>query len=568
LWVASIVQRTGADDKALQAINYALQIMPESVSARQAMATLRTNQLLPRPPKGLGGTGPVRPAKGSGTETRDLGRSKTTKGQDPVTEARQRALTQLAGYLFEQQEEQSKSRPIRRSAGSIMRGSGEAGADETDMADQTKLLRLLGQAIEEQTQGLDALAMVDLQNAMEAGLSHPAASFNLGLLASVSAEDPTTALRDLQFAMKNPEYALAAHIVAGQTLRHVGRFADAARQYLEALKLADAATASPAEAEDIKQLYEPVIAGQIAGMNERELTELCQNVAGLLSESEWRANLTQARMQLPPQPAGNPPLLLAEMLLQTRSTQVVESLSAIRRLAERNLLRTAMEEAYSGLQYAPTYLPLHTQIGDILLKENRVEEAIMKYGVVARAYSVRGEAGQAVAMLRKLIQLSPSDLTVRQQLIEQLVSCGQAVEAVRAYLELADIYYRQMELDKARSTYVTALRMVQTTSTSREAIIEILNRMADIDLQRLDLRQALRIYEQVRNLRPADPKVRMDIVALNFRIGQEGAARGELESFFTYMNKNARGYSILGFLKAMADEHPELADFARSAGLR
>jgi tetratricopeptide (TPR) repeat protein len=368
--------------------------------------------------------------------------------------------------------------------------------------------------------------------------------------------------------MKHTEYALASHIVAGQILRQTpGRTSEAASHFLEALKLADAATAPPAQAEDIKQLYDPVIAGQISSMDEKDLGELCDNVAGLLSENEWKANLTQARLQLPPQPEGNPPLLLAEMLLQTRSTQVVESLSTIRRLADHNLLRTAMEEAFTGLQYAPTYLPLHTQIGDILLKENRYEEAIQKYGVVAHAYSVRGEAGQAVAMLRKLIQLAPSDLNLRQQMIEQLINSGQPDEAVKCYMELADIYYHQMDLDKARATYVIALRLVQGSSASRDSIVEILNRMADIDLQRLDLRGALRIYEQVRNLRPADPKVRMNIIATNFRIGQETAARSELDNFFSYMDKNSKGYPRIGFLKALADEHPELSDFARAAGI-
>jgi tetratricopeptide (TPR) repeat protein len=566
LWVASIVQRTGADDKALQAINYALQIMPENTNARQALAMLRVNQLLPRPPKGQGGTGPVRANPAQASEAKPGAAPRQVKTMDPVSEARQKALTQLADYLFEQTEERSKSRPIRKSAGAILRGGGEgASPEEAEQVEQAKVLRFLGQAVEEQSQGLDALAMMDLDNAMQAGLSHPAAYFDIGLLASYSAEDPEPALRDLQLAMKYPEFALAAHIVAGQTLNTLGRIPEAAQHYLEALKLADAATAPPEQADDIKQLYDPVIATQLAEMDEKDLTELCKNVAGLLSENVWRENLTQARMQLPPQPEGNPPLLLAEMLLQTRSTQVVESLSMIRQLTQQNMLRTAMEEAYTALQFAPTYLPLHTQIGDILFKEDRFEEAVAKYSVVARAYSVRGEAAQAVNMLRKLLHLSPSDLTLRQQLIEQLINGGQVEDAIRAYMELAEIYYHQMDLERARSTYVTALRLVQNSSANRDWIVDILSKMADIDMQRLDLRQAMRIYEQIRSLHPVDPKVRMTIIALNFRMGQEGASRAEIQNYFAYMEKTVSGFSRAAFIKALAEEHPELSEMVRGA---
>lgn len=561
LWVASIVQRTGADDKALQAINYALQIMPENQPARKAMAMLRSNQMLPRPPKGIAGTGPMRPAAekpaSKGEETAQ------TKELDPVSEARQRAMAQLANHLFEQKEEQARSRPLRKTPGAILRGRAAEGGDG---AEQAKLLRFLGQAIEEQSQGMDALAMVDLGNAMEAGLKHPAAYFSIGLLAAGGTEHPESALRDLQTAAKSPDYTLAARIIAGQTLKQLGRMREAAVEYLEALRLADAQTVSPEQAEDIKQLYDPVIATQVGLLKENELEELCRNIAELLSKPGWRDSLARARQQLPQQPEGNPPLLLAEMLFQTRSTQVVESLAAIRGLSDQNLLRTAMEEAFTALEYAPTYLPLHVQIGDILYKEDHHEEAIEKYRVVARAYSVRGEAGQAVSMLRRLLKLDPSNLSLKGQLIEQLIAAGQTAEAVRNYLELADIYYRQMDLDETRATYVTALKLVQGTGANRDWIVEILNRMADLDLQRLDLRQALRIYEQVRTLRPEDPKARMNIIAVDYRTGQEAAARAEMENYLSALEKSGKGYARVGFLKNLVEEHPELADLARSAG--
>ena len=49
------------------------------------------------------------------------------------------------------------------------------------------------------------------------------------------------------------------------------------------------------------------------------------------------------------------------------NSQVVEAMAAVRTLASKGMPRTAMEEAFFALQFAPTYLPLHVQIGEMLL---------------------------------------------------------------------------------------------------------------------------------------------------------------------------------------------------------
>ena len=53
------------------------------------------------------------------------------------------------------------------------------------------------------------------------------------------------------------------------------------------------------------------------------------------------------------------------------------------------------------------------------------------------------------------------DMSARTKLIEQLVSRGQADDAIREYIELSDIYYRLAELDMARKTFTTASRTAE-----------------------------------------------------------------------------------------------------------
>ena len=100
------------------------------------------------------------------------------------------------------------------------------------------------------------------------------------------------------------------------------------------------------------------------------------------------------------------------------------------------------------------------------------------------------------------------DMSARAQLIDMLVERGQIEEAIREYMELAEVYYRLAELDMARQdTYTTALHFVQQSNADRSWNVSILQRMADIDMQRLDWKQAVRVYEQIRTLRPDDQAV-------------------------------------------------------------
>jgi tetratricopeptide (TPR) repeat protein len=560
LAVASIVQRSGDGAKAAQAVHYALQIQPDNPVARNALAMINASQLLPRPVRPRGNTAPLRAAQVRQMEVETSEKSQEA-GLDPIGEARGQALIMLADILFEGTGDHDQ-RGNRRGAGSILKDNSEQSMDE---GTKVEMLRHLGQAIDAQTQGEDAKAAEDLNLAIEAGLTNPAAYFDLALLNLTNNQDhPEVAIRDLQAAVQHPSFAIGARLLLGQTFMKIGKLVEASTEYLEALKLADTQTAPAEVAETIDQLYEPLVATEPQGKDDKELTQLCKNIDGLMMQKNWRARLVAARAQMPAQEEGSAPLLLVEMLLQVHDNQVVESMTTIRKLIEKKMLRTAMEEAYTALISAPTFLPLHILIGEILLQEGHLNEATTKFSVIAQSYSVRGEANQACVLLRRLVTLAPSDLGVRQQLIDQLVISGQTDEAIRAYLELADIYYRQADLELARDTYMTTLHLAQSSpSTHHEWGIEIMNRIADIDMQRLDLRQALRVYEQIRTMAPEDAKTRMNIIALNYRMGQETPALNEMQNFVGFLEGKGQRAEAATFLHNLMEEHPELNELRK-----
>ena len=549
LAVASLVQRVGNSAKTQELVDRALQLLPDSQEAQRAQSMLRTGQLLPKPVRGKGGTGPLRMAQVKDDSLRTQAES---SGLDPIAEARQKALTTLAELLFEYSDESTAAQE-RRGLAAIARGTGALSLQQTEHA---KVVRHLSHAIDTQTKGEESKAAEELERALDAGFQHASLYFNLGLL-RIHGDRLESAQRALQNSAKHRDYALPTRLLLGQALMKKKQFKAAALEYLEALKLADTQTLPPDEADDVRQMYEPLAEAHQAHGDEAASRRICESIDALLMRPDWREQLEQTRQQLP-KADGDMPVPIAELILEAQSSTVLESMTQVHALARAGRMRAAMDEAFDALRFAPTYLPLHTLMGDLLSQEGRTEDAIAKFSVVAEAYGVRGEVSQATKLLRRVIQISPMDLAARSRLIEQLVERGQINEAVQEHLDLADIYYRLADLDMARKTYTTALRLIQQGNAEREWNARILQRMADIDVQRLDWRQALRVFEQIRTLRPDDDGIRRQLVELNLRLGQEAQAFTELDNFLTYLQGNRQFDQAVLFLEDLLKEHDDM----------
>ncbi|HQV62556.1 MAG TPA: tetratricopeptide repeat protein [Anaerolineales bacterium] len=549
LAIASIIQRAGNAEKSKEMVDKALSLSPNSTEARQALTLLKTGQLLPKPMRGKGGTGPIRMAQVK--QLQQPSTSKTASGLDPIAEARQKALTQLAELLFEYSDD-SPSAQERRGLSAIMKGTGKLSMQQSE---QTKVVLHLSQAIDAQSKGNDALAAEEMEGALEAGFKHPSLYFTLGLL-RFRGDRIESAQRFLQNAIKHNDYGLGTRLLLGQLLVKKSRFAEAAIEYLEALKLADSMTVPADRADEIRQQYEPLIEAHQNQNDETILRKVCENINGLLMRPDWREQLQKTREQMP-KVDGEMIATLADVILQAQSSSVIESMNRINQLARMGTLRAAMDEAYDAVQHAPTYLPLHTLMGELLEKEGRHVDAISKFSVVAHSYSVRGEVLQATKLLRRVIQLSPMDIGARNRLIDQLVARGQMDDAIHEYIDLAGIFNRLAELDLARKTFTTALRMVQQGNASRDWNTHILQRMADIDMQRLDWKQALRVYEQIRTLAPDDDSVRRQLVDLNLRMAQPDKAMNELENYISYLEGLGKNNVAIIFIEELIKDHGE-----------
>lgn len=570
--VAALQQHAGMLDEARRTGQHALSLNPKNTEAQQAVAMLQANKTLPKPVRQGGVSGPLRLPTGTdrpkGRWTANL---EFEDGPDPIEEAKQKALHTLAAMLFDltpgQAEAPRKTAGLRSIARVVSDGLMARGFDEQ------AIVRHLVQAIELQTQRRGPAAAEHLGAAIQAGLDHPAAHFVLGLLL-VDMEQNEEAQRSFQKAVKHNDYAIASRLMLGDHLRRQTRYREAMAEYLQALKLADSAVVPENKAETLREQYEPLIAAA-QQHNEDEAKLLCENIRHLLVRPNWRSGLNEARGQLPGSPNGAAPQPVADILTHANSARLVDALARINEISRQGFFRAAMEEAYAALEFSPAYLPLHVHMGELLLMSDKPQQAVDKLSTVARVYSARGEGDRATQIYERILNISPLDVNARTHLIEQLTAQGHMKEAATQYLELADVYYRLAQLDQARETYEKALMVAQDAEVDTAWNTQILHQIADIDLQRLDWRQALRVYEQLRTLSPNDETARLNLVQLNLRLGQEAKANTELDNYLSFLNSRGRDKDSTSFLAGLVEEnagfvlgHRRLAEAYQQAGDR
>jgi len=535
LALARILQRTGQAEKSLQAASRALQIDPQSSGARQALEMIKVGQTLPLPERPEAGAGlpsaiqaqaftaSAPPAEDGGGQPRALSRN-------PVEAARRTALTSLASMLLDKGE-----------------GPGEA-------------YLYLAQALDLLTRDEKRAALENLSRAIEAGLDNPSAHFHLGALL-IDQNRFEDAAPHLERALSEPEYALAARYALGEAFGRRQRYSESAGHYLEALRIADLTTVSADRADELDQLYEVLAENLSRQKDTLELQKMANSIFRFLSGEGWEDRLRQARAQFELQSGQSynerDVIPLAELLSLAGSEQVVESLALIDQYMRQGYRLTAMEVAYRALDFAPTYLPIHLRMAEILLKEGRQQAAMAKYAAVAETYQIRDNVPQAARILERVVRLAPMDLVARARLIELLEAQNKTAEALEQYLAMAEAYYQLADLEKALSSYAYALELARHSGADHFRSTQILHRMGDIHQQRLEWRHALRAYEQIKNLAPADEKARESLVSLNFRLAQSRVALAELDDYLLYLRNHGRIGQSVKLLEVLVDAHPD-----------
>jgi tetratricopeptide (TPR) repeat protein len=559
LIVASLLQHQGEIEDAKQAAEHALELQPSSREAKDTLALIHEGVPLPLPVPSKVETIEHPTAPNSLDEQEHI-EKKPILELDPIDEARQLALSDLANLVFEQGGGDSNGRDRDHQA----TWDGVSGLQQGEQKIASQLLQT---AVISQGRGDEDETAEKLQQAIDAGLDHPAVYFDLGFILS-KGDRLESAMRYLQRSIEDDSYALAARILIARTLRFKGQLNDAATNYLEALRIADALILPEEQRDDMLRMYGPIIEAESKQSDVEAKNGLCDLIEELLFRPDWQHHLAEARGEYQIDVDGAPAIPVGEVLTNPQGHRIVESVRTINQYARTGFMRSAMEEAYFAIQFAPTYLPLHTFMGELLLKQEHLKEAIEKFSTIAQTYRARGEPLHAVKVLQRLIKAAPMDLEARMQLIALHEEMNHYDEAIKEKVNLAGVYYNLADLTRAREVYLEAYQLAESTGSSREFSIEILHNLADIEMQSLDWKHAEEIYEQIRALKPDDPQAAEKVIELKLRLGQDQQAQDELINYLSFMETNGENQAALSFIGKLVDDYPDRTYFREiKAGL-
>jgi len=565
--ISSILQKAGKTERAIEAAQRALGLIPADPEAGNTLRMLREGRPLPPPGPPRPATSPLRPAEVKGFLEQDTQSQVEAERSldDPETAAQRQALSYLAGALFDE----PKEPPAAASKSALKKGKPEP--SDRKALGRPQMYRSLSAAIDLQSHGSGSQAVKEYERAIEAGLDHPTVHYNLGLLYKDLGETDK-ARKHLMASLGHPDLDMGANLSLGRLARTDGDQAEAARFLLQALRRADSLSVAEGQSSQLDEMYDAMQASLNADDPEG-LRKIVENTLAFLTGPGWLSNVRRARATVDGDTDLGKVKTIADWLVTGGTEQVVRALDRIEQLMAEGHYLSAMEEAFLALHFAPNYLSLHSRMADILMSTNRTDAAVEKLQVIAATHRVRGENRQAADVYAKILEYSPVDISLRTHLIDLLAQQDRVDEAVDQYLQLVDLYRQMAEIDQARATLEQALSLTQRGTVSRQKQLNILHRMADIDLSRLDWRGALRVYGQVRKLDPNDEKARRESVDLNLRLGQEEQAARELDGYLEFLVQNGRGTEALALLEEMAREHPgkqalhaRLAEAYRAAG--
>ena len=138
-------------------------------------------------------------------------------------------------------------------------------------------------------------------------------------------------------------------------------------------------------------------------------------------------------------------------------SQVAQAVRSIENYVAHGLLTAAIEECMPVMEIAPQYLDVHLLLGEIYVRQGKIEQAVAKYAVLVDTYLVGGRIDDAIATFRRILQLEPNNLTYRVKLIELLTRQGRSEEVMTERIAAADAYLRMGYADRAIGEYEQAL---------------------------------------------------------------------------------------------------------------
>jgi tetratricopeptide (TPR) repeat protein len=206
------------------------------------------------------------------------------------------------------------------------------------------------------------------------------------------------------------------------------------------------------------------------------------------------------------------------------------------RTAEKYVLQgkipSAIDEYKKVVDADPSDLTTINTLGDLYVRAGRIQDAIQNFSRIAESYRESGFTLKAIAMLKKISKLDPTNSDTSMKLANLYSQQGLLVEARQQYLQVADAYARSGQTRKALEAYQkiadldpanTSVRMKLADIYSREKMTDQAQEafiMAGAEFMRKgDIEQALNANLKALTI---DPENRQALTAIATIYTQQG----------------------------------------------
>lgn len=184
-------------------------------------------------------------------------------------------------------------------------------------------------------------------------------------------------------------------------------------------------------------------------------------------------------------------------------------------LTEAKLWRGAEEICLNHISRNPDFLPVHVRQGEIYQRQQRNEAALAKYSNVIDVYAVRGDTTPTIAMYKRVLELTPDNITMRARLAKLLFDNRRFEESAQESLAVAASYARMGQVERAMDEYRRIINLFPHNSVAYLAYGQTLNRLGRGA-------EALQAYNQALTLDPNNA-IAATMVVIGYAIQNEWA---------------------------------------------
>jgi tetratricopeptide (TPR) repeat protein len=155
-----------------------------------------------------------------------------------------------------------------------------------------------------------------------------------------------------------------------------------------------------------------------------------------------------------------------------------KALRTAEKYALQGKIPAAIDEYRKVVSADPGDLTTVNTLGDLYVRAGRIQDAISNFSRIANSYREGGFTLKAIAMLKKISKLDPTNIETAMKLANLYSQQGLLVEARQQYLHVADAYARSGQTRKALEAYQKIADLDPSNTSVRLKLGEIYSREA------------------------------------------------------------------------------------------